>query len=96
MSLEKKPSGLFQSAPDFSHRATLERLCKQHSVPKLGLHPTIGGEIEFLVHRELREEREGRIEDMKKRLAEMRGHVENVFALAQLKTHASRDFERSR
>jgi hypothetical protein len=96
MSLEKKRSGLFQSAPDLAHRATLEMLRDQRAALDLKPRHTIGGEIEFLVHKELREEREGRIEDMTKRLAETQGHAQAAFTLGNLKSRTSRDFGRSR
>jgi hypothetical protein len=74
----------------------LEILKEQRRVPLLTRELTIGGEVEQFVHAAEDRQRELRIAVIDHRLREIRGHVENEFAVAQQQSRACRDFERSR
>jgi hypothetical protein len=74
----------------------LEILKEQRCVPLLMRELTIGGEIEQSVHAAEDRQRELRIAVIDHRLREVRGHVENEFAVSQQQDRARRDFERSR
>lgn len=84
------------AGPEISYRPTLETLRAQRRAPVFELHHTIGGGIEQSVHHKLDALRERRIAVMDNRLREVKGHIENEFAVSNEREHARSDFERSR
>ena len=81
---------------DIKGKAELERLRTERRTPIFKREYTIGGGLEAAVHSEDDRKREVRIGVIENRLGEVRGHIENEFAVSQQRSRACHDFGRSR
>lgn len=84
------------AAPGIAYKRELERLREQRRTPIATREYTIGGSIQYSVHKELDALRERSIARISNRLREVKAHLTNEFGVSQHRARAVKDFERSR